>query len=358
MSSSTETSESEEKSNTQTDLFSDEIYEHNTENNTPEDIIRDFGLANPSVLTILDIPPAEIIEKTTHEWERLREQSGKESFTYRQTEGMSVDKNICEATLPTELLETVTHHLDTTIDEFKLVIRDEGIYVSAVDSKNVEMVEVWIDKSDITNYTVNKENTVGMRVSTFQNVIKHTKTDALRFNINQDRKITIEDGFTTEQSLIDPDSIRKTPNFPVNLSHTTQATLPGVDFKEITGRADKQTDTLGIATQKPDKLVFGIPGDTRNETLKSKIKTYSSYKDLVEYRKRSISQYNFNIGVEDETVSYYDLSRIKSIFSRRKTNLRDDYTLRLGDNQPIKVSYDIKNNSFVNRIIAPRVKDE
>lgn len=356
MSSSTE--QSEEQSETQADLFSDDIYQHDTENNTPEDIVRDFELANPSNLTVLDIPPAEIIEKTTYEWERLREQSKQGAFTYTQAKELSPDENICEATISTDLLETVTHHLDAAVDEFKLVIREEGLYVFVVDPPNVGIVEVWIDKSDLTNYTVNKENTIGMSVDIFENVLKHTKTDALRFNVEQNRKLTIEDGFTTEQGLIDPDSIRTTPSFPFNLSYTTQATLPGVDLKKIATRIDDQAGTLGIATRESDELVFGIPGDARTETLETEIKTYSSYKNLVEYRDRSISQYNFNINVTDETVSYYDLSRIKDVFSRRKSDLRTDYTLHLGDNLPIKINHEISNQSFVNMIIAPRVKDE
>ena len=341
----------------QADLFTDDIYEHNTEDNLPEDIKREFGIPDQHPIKLLDTPAAKIIEHATRPWERLREQASSGGFSY--SDNPEKTGPLCETTIQTDLLKTVVHHLDAVLDEFKLVIREEGMYIVAVDSANIEMIEVWIDKADLTNYTVNQPNTVGMTVKTWQNILKHTKTDAIRFSLTQDtRKIVIEDGFTTKKGLIDPDAMRRTPSFPWNMGYPTKATLPGVDLKDVTYQAEEDDDTLGIRTTTDNSIVFGVPGSDRNECFDKVIKTYTNYKDLTEYRKRSISQYNFNINAAEETFSYYSTDYLKELFKTAKSNLRTDYHIRLGDNIPIRINREIGENSFINVTIAPQTKSD
>jgi hypothetical protein len=352
--------EVQQEDDNQAGLFSDELYQHSTEDNLPEDITREFTVPENTDLNCLNHDAETIKSRATQPWEEIRNQrreSPSEIGFTRPDDGTEI---ISQTEVKTSLLSVVTDHIDCVVDEYKMVIRPEGLYIAAVDRSNVETIEVWFDEDDLVHHTVNHETTIGMSGRMFNNVLSHTRSETISFRVTDGRKLIIEDAFETIEPLIDPDSIRSIPNIPLTDTHySTEVALPGVDLKEITTSSDSQYNTIIFETEaEEDAVVLKQATTSRKNVESEKKKRYATYKDLVEYRERSISQYDFGISVAKSTESWYSMDKVDEIFKQRKSELRTDYRIRLDDNIPMKIKRWVGEASFIEYTIAPKIKED
>lgn len=353
--------EVQQEDDNQAGLFSDELYQHSTEDNLPEDITREFTVPESTDFSCLNHDAETIKSRATQPWEEIRNQCRESPSEIGFTRPDDDTEIISQTEVKTDLLSVATQHIDCVVDEYKLVIRAEGLYIAAVDSTNVEIIEVWFDKDDLVHHTVNHETTIGMSGRMFNNVLSHTRSETISFRVTDGRKLIIEDAFETIEPLIDPDSIRSIPNIPLTDTHySTEVTLPGVDLKEITTSSDSQYNTIIFDTEAAEDAVVLKQATTSGKSIKSKKKKkrYATYKDLVEYRDRSISQYNFGVSVAKSTESWYSMGKVGEIFKQRKSELRVDYQIKLDDNVPMKIKRWVGEASFIEYTIAPKVKED
>jgi len=349
----TNSAQTDDKTNDQASLTADNLYNQQEEPETPEDITYEFGIPENANFIPLTHSTEKVSELTTRPWEVIRDEAQNSKINYTQPENKN--EPFCEFTIPTEFLRQFHEHTNAVIDEFKLILREEGIYMAAVSPDNVEMVEFWISKTDLGKYHISHENTVGMTNDDIDNVLKHTRRDAIRLQFTPDRKVKIKDGFTTSSGLIDPDSIRTVPDIP-HLKHEAKFTIPGVDIAHVTKEVNEISDHILIEANKADNSIkfASYSDDTEEETKK---RTYETYKDLVEYRDRSITQYNFNIMVAGDCQARYHCERLYDLVNQKKANQRADYQVFIGDELPIRMKREFREESFMMYILAPRVRD-
>lgn len=355
MSQSSQVEEKGDSNDGQTNLFNDTIYEHNSKNTTPEDIIREFEIPEDTALKTLDLSAETIIERTTLPWEVARETFSGSDPGYTPPED---GNTICSVDIKADVFDIFISHMGAVVDELKLYMTEEGWYISFTGQRNVQLAEIWIDKSEFENYSVSHETVVGIPLRIFENTLKHVNRDqtlSITFETDDVQPVAvIEDGFTTTCSLIDPDSIRQCPNLPMSgYDHTTHITLPGVDLKHLSKAINNEGDTVSIHTHKNDKVSFKTATDDDSSVYE---KTYQTYKDLTEYRERSITQYNFDIAVSEETVSLYSIEFLYGFFNHQNTMMRTDYEIDLGDNVPMNIKRNISEKSFIRSTIAPKIK--
>lgn len=354
--SQTETNPDDETESTDsgtTTLFDDDLYEHDKKGDTPEDIERDFEIPDNASLETLDLSPATIEELTTQPWEEARELTEGSDPSFNAP---TKTTDLCSIDIEYEMLDIFISHIGGVVNEFKLLFTDDGWFTTFVDPANVAMMEVWIDKGDFADYSNSRETMVGIPVSAIEKVFKHSQPgDTISITINSDRKLVIEDGFRTETGLIDPDSVRDTPTLPLDtIDFTTQFTLPGVDLKHVSKSINEVSDHINIESKAEDQVVFS--GETDSEQDDNYEKAYKTYKNLTEYRDRSITQYNFNIDVNESAMSKYSLDYMLDLFNHRKTMMRTDYHVQTGEEIPITARREVGEQSHIISLLAPRIK--
>lgn len=354
---SQQNSDDERTTNTLTTLFDENQYEENKSEEVENDRQELNIPKQPSVIKLLDLSAATIKENTTHSLDIAREET-ENSDTISTSQNINKNGIISSVEIDTELFDLISSHITALVDEIKLFIFEDGWYTSFVDAKNVAMGEIWIDKSDFESYEFEHKHTVGVPISTITDFTDYSPDEGtIEFNIEFTEsgyeEIVINDGFETRCNLINTDSIRQTPSIP-NLRLTTEFTLPGIDMKRIARNASKVGDHIGIHATKNDTIEFRDK-NTRGEEYK---KCYSSYKDLSEYRNKSISQYNFNINVQNPSTSLFSIRYLKDMFNHKNQKVRANYEFKTGDEMPIKIRREVGKNSEITMMLAPRIRSE
>jgi len=376
---------------TETSLLDTEIFERDTEGGLPDDHQTPFDVAAGVDVSTLEISAETVIETVQRPWEAAHSRIKEEESIPSWTGSVNVD-----------LLDLVIRHISNSIRESKLLIAEDGFYVSVTDPANVQMFELWLDKGDFDNYNVDFEGIIGLKWSSdLKTMIQQVKSgtvvdmaikldepgttsEHLHFdfgdefqipdgvnmstldlsvrNIKQKiatsgrLKITVDDGFVMRTKTIDPDSMRDVPDLP-SVKHQSQLSFPGVDLKNYLNRADDFGDYIDIRApaDEEDVVVFNTEGDITEVS-----KTYESVEDLVEYSgKKSAKDLEFSVSTNPGDESKFSIDHVaKFVNGNRKTDLRAPYHIGFGREVPIKVRRELGDESFISCMVAPRVTND
>ena len=339
-------------------------------------------------LETLFLSPQAVIEKTRQPWKNAREEITEVSGIPRWTGSINVDT-----------LDLFIRHIQKSVTETKLLVTKEGLYTRVTNPANVQLFEVWIDKSDFESYDVESEGVLGIgwtkNVKTMINQVSsgevidiktHIETEGspapdLSFEFEDEfqipegvdlstlemsaskisgkldgsnrAKFEIDDGFVMRTSTISPTSLRSIPDLP-EMDHTSRITLPGLDLKEFLSRADTIGRFFSLLSDPEGSVVFNSEGDTASVT-----KEFEGVEDLMEYvegaRNDNLELSTYAQKVDEST---YSIEFAKDTLSGiRKTQLRESYRIDFGDEQPMAMERSLGNESFIKTIIAPRISN-
>lgn len=233
--------------------------------------------------------------------------------------------------------------IDQIADEYKLQF-DDGIHVSVVDSANVMMGSFSLKESALETADLD-ETIIGASSTALGNIFQHarygaTTDDTIQVVGNAEHlestvQKTVGDTeatFTERSAVIDPMSIRETPDIP-DIDTTVSVDIDPRAFIEVLNTLDD-----GIPTQ-----LRAIDGEMQ---IKQKGEVDSSHVSLLTDATADVEEWTF-----------YTTKYLNSIAKGLHSGYVDDVTLRWSEEIPLFVEFEREGLYNGVHVIAPRISD-
>lgn len=172
----------------------------------------------------------------------------------------------------------------TIMDESRIAVLEDGVFIRAVDAANVALLETWLPKERfVGTYAVRQEGVLAVDYSTLMGTFSMLNSndldtmvgmtydpDATELAVNYTLPMEFVDGtkFSTSFSTIDPASVRQVPEDiggSVSLPYTAEVNMWAL--KRFTDHVnDAPVDHLQFKTEGND-VVIGTRGDAADAAL-------------------------------------------------------------------------------------------
>ena len=219
--------------------------------------------------------------------------------------------------------------VDTTI----LKINSNGLQMSAMDSSNVSLCQLYLYKDGFQTFTVDEERELGLSLKSLSTVLKCSqKDDILTISTSQDSIDFILKGsdknIKINMKLLDIDNEElEVPE----MEYKTEFTMSSREFYKLCSDLSSLGDTCTIKTE--ESILFTVSGDIGNATI-----------NYIPNIKRI---YPMNL-----TFSM----RYLQLFSKAY-NLSDTVTISMEPEAPMKIEYNMGNIGILRYYLAPRIDE-
>ena len=242
-----------------------------------------------------------------------------------------------------QIFSIIFQHLKHITEYVNLSLKDDKLYIQAMDSSKISVFEVHLLSSFFTNYDKEENEVIGIHVSILYKILHiRDKKQKLELRVEDD-KLAIE--FTSN----DPTLLNK--YFQINLIDIDEElfaipamqadvslTMDSLQFGEIVNQLNIFDDTLNIDC-KEEKV-----------TLASESSDQGNMK--VEISKENAKDYEVN----NELSSSYMLKLLHYISLYNK--ISSEIKLEISNEQPLKITYMLDNqDSQLNFYLAPKISD-
>jgi DNA polymerase III sliding clamp (beta) subunit (PCNA family) len=340
--STTQSGQSGETEASQVSLTDTNDYLTGSDGGLPEDIEREFAVEDTPALETLQIPSETISKRIQPDWV--------------PAEGLldGDDTAVWNGDIPLDVMATVTDHLHPTISEIKIAVHNDGWLIKVVDPANVSMFRVWLSAADFDEYNVVEEGVVGVDLSTLADTFDQCRGDSVTVSVDgEQRTLSVDSGTAVEIPLIDPASIRQSPDIP-ELDINQELTLPGVEFTALIDRLSVFSDHIAIESDAGSGgVMFVADGDTLTADT-----SYSTPQDVTTAAYRQ-AKHQFECAVTADTHSLFSVDKLTTTFgSLTKKTTQERYELTFDGEFPMQIQSPLATDSHLMYMLAPRISDE
>lgn len=227
--------------------------------------------------------------------------------------------------------------LKELISETHLMFKEDGLYVSAMDSTHISMINLFLSRGKFSEYKLSKEITIGLSLVNLYVLIKNvTDDDRVTFQMNDPDNLDI---------LIT--STKKNSKYSLKLMDidSEQLGIPEYDYLAIIrmnsdyfSKIVKEIKDIGNDTtvKITDTLIFSTIGDIAQldiEALEADIQRFS----------------------EDEYKSKFSIQYF--IYFSKSASLSTEVELGFMEAFPLQFKYDLRDNSYLHFYLAPKIED-
>ena len=235
------------------------------------------------------------------------------------------------------VLKTLLKGLNILVSESRWRFSESGLQIRAVDPANVSMVIANIEPHVFDAYQINeKEVIIGVDIDRLFDFVKSFRKDDLVDITILDSKINIKArSIEYSLSLIDPSAIRREPKIP-EIELPAKIVMTVENFKQALNAANKFSDYVILETS-DSGLKLQADGDI------DKITAYFRDSEVIEFN-----------GAKAK--SMFGIDYLMQFFSVPDKN--SVVTLRLGDNYPLHLTFEIQDGFTLEYFQAPRIEVE
>lgn len=227
------------------------------------------------------------------------------------------------------------------VDECRVHIDHDGIDITAVDPAHVGMVDISVDADRFDGFEA-QEHTIGVPLQKLFDAISvlSTKSEYIYLRLLDDgHLLELEgNGLDMRISLVDPDSVTKTPDLP-NVELPATITAEAKHFQKGARACDMVSNHIAVSAAEGDgaRFQFAATGDT----------------DRVDITLDETHAIEFS---PSNAQSLFNIKYLKEMLNVAGAD--DEITLKLGDDFPLRVILNNGGNIDATYILAPRIEDE
>ena len=251
------------------------------------------------------------------------------------------EKDIGFRTKNSDYFKKIVSFINTSIDQINFRIGTDGIYIISMDGSHIALLECFIPKEFFSTYNVDKEILIGINLNILMKILNHVKSnDELIFKIDYNKDIVnllfINEKYTKYYKLklleIDQDNLEI-----VDLENMIELTIDSKYFNDIIKDFNDIGEDIKINIDREKETInFNCKGDMIDFSM-------NLNNDSLEYRNLENIDLDFNI---------------KYIQTFTKGNLSKNINIKLTNDFPLKMSYSILNNGYINYYLAPKITDD
>jgi len=243
-----------------------------------------------------------------------------------------------KATIDTEAFRESIDALAALVTECRLHIDGNGVRARAVDTANVAMVSLELDRDAFATYEATPED-LGLDIAKMKNIIGMMgKEDLLSLSLPEgSHKLELAFGsYQYSVTLLDVNTIRKDPN-PPNIELPGKVELAGSALSSAIKAADVISDKIALGIDpKADLFFMAAEGDTDHIKLELNRSQLISL-DAAEAR------------------SLFSLDYLKDM--GKVMGRAEKITIALGVDHPVKFIFDLADGKgHVEYLLAPRIE--
>jgi proliferating cell nuclear antigen len=242
------------------------------------------------------------------------------------------------AKVKSEVLKGIIDVTSPLVNEVKFNINSKGIFLRAVDPAHVAMIDLNIDKKAFEEYKAD-DMELGVDMDKLASIMRlSTSGDlvSLDYDETANRLIIKIGNLVRKMSLIDTAGMPD-PKMP-NLNLPAKAILKASEINRGVKASEAVSDHLAVIVNKDNFEMFA-EGDTDTVNLKLP-------KDLL-----------VELTSDNNYKSLFSIDYFSNMIKPVKGD--DDVTIRLGNDNPIKLEFNIANNKgHVKYLLAPRIESE
>jgi hypothetical protein len=223
----------------------------------------------------------------------------------------------------------IAKNLKNLISEFRIQINSEGFKIIEVDSANICLINIIVNKEAMQEFEFKENATYCFNSDDFYNILKNNKKTSVCFNVIDNKAIfSFSNGLKSELALINSENELKTiPNMEFN----AEIKINSKRFKEII-KNFSQFDSIAI----------DLKEDSLNFCASNGLNTSEICLNSDECYLKGIAK------------SKYSVEYLLKIVSEQ---ISEDAVLCLNSDYPVMVKYD--NPYFkINYLLAPRIEDD
>jgi len=227
------------------------------------------------------------------------------------------------------------------ISEGIFQLEDDGVKLVAADPAMVALVNFKLEKDVFEDYQLDEETKIGLNLENLYSILRRANSDdKIILEVKDDSKfyITIENGSTREFSL------------PIlNLSEDD---IPSTEDLEYSMSAELETAVLESAVK--DALVVGdsVVISADSEGIYIEAEGDQSNVDFT-IDKDAAGVLEFSGG---EARSMFSLDYLNNMIGAKK--LSDNVTIKLGDDFPMRLNFEVPEKARLSFVLAPRIEEE
>lgn len=239
-----------------------------------------------------------------------------------------------------ELFKNIVDILKDTINTANLVFTSNGIAIDVVDGTSISLISFFLEKEMFHKIEIEDKIMIGLHIKTLHLVLKCLKlNDKLSISYEREKMFQIEihqKGQKYSFSVPLVDVIKEDLVIPVDIISDSKFFLPSSSFARII----HNVSTIG------NDITFKSIGKILEIKAKGDLGEVSFIR---EFEKEHIE----NSKNMEVTIS----GRFLSIFSRGKS-VSDFIRIGIRENEPIHLYYPIRNKSYLQFFIAPKLEDD
>lgn len=229
------------------------------------------------------------------------------------------------------------------ISEGLFQLTDDGVRLVAADPAMVALVDFNIEKDVFESFELEEEDKVGLNLENLHSILRRANSDdTITFEVKEDESkfyIKMEDSSTRNFSL------------PIlNLSEEDIPDTESLDQFKVT--VNMETSVLESAIK--DAMVVG-----------DSVTVSSDGSSLEIEAKGDQSNVDFTVGEGSPGVMEIDGSDARSMFSLdylssmvKAKKLSDTVELKLGDDFPMRLNFEVPEKARLSFVLAPRIEEE
>lgn len=224
------------------------------------------------------------------------------------------------------------------VDELKLHLREDSVYLRAIDPANVGLCELTVHDAAFADYYLDADDEVlvGCQLDPLQSKLRNARMgkrtdDPVEIDVDETRTVLEIEREYSETTVryadevlnIDPDSIRQEPN-PPDLELPASAEIDVDAFKDAIEHIDRSSNHVDLIADGDDLLL----------TCDSSDDSPGEYGAAVEFT----DVVTTNDG--DRPVSTFGLDYLKDMAAALKKAKVDGLTVELGEEFPVQIHFE------------------
>lgn len=240
------------------------------------------------------------------------------------------------------LIQDSMKTISDLISEGIFQFTEDGVKLIAADPAMVALVDFQIEKDVFEQYDIDEGEKVGLNLENLYSILRRA---------NSDDTITFELGEDDSQFHIIMEN-SSTRNFSLPILNLSEDDIPSTDQLEFTVDVDMETAVLEDAIK--DALVVGdsVTVSSDGESLRIQAEGDQSNVD-------------FEISGDAEGIlelkgtnaeSMFSLDYLNSMVGAKK--LSDTVELRLGEDFPMRLNFEVPEKARLSFVLAPRIEEE
>ena len=251
-------------------------------------------------------------------------------------------ENIGFRTKNSNYFKSIMGFISTIIEQINLKFYNDGIYISSLDNSHISLVECFIPKKFFNNYNISENILVGLNLNVFMKILS-------RINNNDELIISIED-----------DSINM--SF-INLKYQKHYSIKqmNIESDEIDIQPMENPTKIKIISKYFNEIINDLADIGENVNIIVK-ETDDNDENITFITESDISQ--LNLILHNEDIVCKNLKNLNIEFSLKNLqlfskgySLNNDMEIEITIDAPLKLSYKIIGNGFINYYIAPKMED-